>query len=41
MIMKIKYIWNCPFCEYVGETRRKLTQHKKDNHKNQHKVIKK
>ena len=30
--MKIKYEWNCPFCEFVGESRRKLINHKKEKH---------
>lgn len=37
--MKIKYTWNCPFCKFVGDSRRKLEKHKKDEHKGQRQQV--
>jgi len=35
--MRLYYEWPCKFCDFVGLSRRKLTQHYKENHKNMHK----
>lgn len=30
--MKIKYIWKCKYCNFVGDTRSSLKNHHKDFH---------
>lgn len=37
--MRLHYKWPCPFCDFVGDSRRIIQKHKQDNHNGQHKKI--
>lgn len=35
--MRLHYEWPCPFCTFIGQSRREIIKHKSENHKGQHK----
>lgn len=37
--MKLNFSWPCPFCPFVGESRRKLEKHKNDEHKGERQKV--